>query len=75
MTAPWGSSEPPKDIQFLIVDSGGFIRNAPLASLAENVISLHEVVDEIKDRSTKERLQVLPYELTLKTPSTEAIAK
>nr|ACO15470.1 RNA-binding protein NOB1 [Caligus clemensi] len=64
-----------KKIQHLIVDSGGFIRNAPLGSLSGGVISLYEVVDEIKDKSTKERLQVLPYELQFKSPSTEAIAK
>nr|CAG4635522.1 EOG090X07WR [Artemia franciscana] len=31
------------------------------------------VIGEIKDLATKERLQVLPYELKLKEPSTEAI--
>lgn len=41
--------------------------------LGENIYSLSDVVQEIRDKATKERLQVLPYELKLREPSTEAI--
>ncbi|XP_040569741.1 RNA-binding protein NOB1 isoform X2 [Lepeophtheirus salmonis] len=64
-----------KKIDHLIVDSGGFIRNAPLGSLSDDVVSLLEVVDEIRDKATKERLQMLPYDLKIKSPSSKAIAK
>ena len=42
----------------VIVDSGGFISNAPIKDLAPNVYCIQEVVNEIKDKATKQRLQV-----------------
>ena len=58
----------------LVVDSGGFIKNAPLREMAsQDVITMREVVDEIRDKETKKRLQVLPYELKMKQPDTEDI--
>lgn len=41
--------------------------------IAENVYTIPEVVSEIKDKATKERLQVLPYELIYREPSSEAV--
>ena len=43
----------------VIVDSGGFISNAPIKDLAPNVYCIQEVVNEIKDKATKQRLQVI----------------
>ncbi|TRY74392.1 hypothetical protein TCAL_04609 [Tigriopus californicus] len=59
--------------EVLVVDSGGFLRNAPLRDLGQRVITLREVVAEIKDKATKERLQVLPYDLEFKEPLSEDI--
>jgi len=58
---------------YLVVDSGGFIKNAPLRDLGHNIITLPQVVDEIRDKATLQRLQVLPYELQLRKPSSEGI--
>ncbi|KAK2722278.1 RNA-binding protein NOB1-like [Artemia franciscana] len=57
----------------LVADSIAFLKNSPLQEYAEEVYSIPMVIGEIKDLATKERLQVLPYELKLKEPSTEAI--
>jgi len=54
---------------FLVVDSVGFIKNAPLRDLGHNIITLPQVVDEIRDKATLQRLQVLPYELQIRRPS------
>ncbi len=35
-------------------------------SLGEEIVTLREVVSEIRDKATRQRLQVLPYELTFK---------
>ena len=35
--------------------------------------TIPEVVKEIRDKATKQRLQVLPYELIFREPSAEAI--
>jgi len=62
-------------LKHLIADSGAFICNANLVELAENVYTCHEVVTEVKDKATRQRLSVLPYELILKEPSPTSISK
>lgn len=61
------------EVKHLVVDSAGFIRHVELQSFGTNIYTLQEVVQEIKDASTRQRLTVLPYEVKLKQPSTEAI--
>ncbi|XP_043233494.1 RNA-binding protein NOB1-like [Amphibalanus amphitrite] len=60
-------------IDNLVADSGAFLRNVPLHHMAKNVLTVPEVVSEIRDKATRDRLQVLPYELKLKEPSDECI--
>ena len=96
-TAESAARESKKPCQWLVVDSGGFIRNAPLRylgdlrrpltwaatvmtspslcsrSLGDRVVTLRDVVAEIRDKATKQRLQVLPYELEYREPDTEDI--
>uniref|UniRef100_T1J4A0 RNA-binding protein NOB1 n=1 Tax=Strigamia maritima TaxID=126957 RepID=T1J4A0_STRMM len=59
-------------IDYLIVDSSPFIRNIQLQTKGKSIYTISEVVNEIKDKATRERLQVLPYELTLKNVTPEA---
>lgn len=49
----------------LIVDSSGFIHNGPIRETGKNVYSCQEVIGEIKDQATLDRLKILPYELKL----------
>ena len=60
---------------FLVVDSGGFIKNAPLRDLGDNVVTLQGVVDEIRDKETRKRLQVLPYDLHFRNPTSRGLEK
>ncbi|XP_050047808.1 RNA-binding protein NOB1 [Dermacentor andersoni] len=60
-------------VKNLVVDSGGFIKNAALQEIGENIYTVAEVVSEIKDKATKQRLQVLPYKLNYRVPSPEAV--
>ncbi|XP_066290875.1 RNA-binding protein NOB1-like [Branchiostoma lanceolatum] len=60
-------------VDHVVVDSGAFIRNAPIRDIAENVYSLHGVVSEIRDKETKQRLEVLPYQIVFKEPSVENV--
>ena len=48
-------------VEYLVVDSGGFIKNAPLREIATHIVTLREVVDEIRDKPTRQRLQVRAY--------------
>ncbi|KAK7504642.1 hypothetical protein BaRGS_00004128 [Batillaria attramentaria] len=58
----------------VVVDAGGFIRNAPIREIGEHVYTIPEVVHESCDKATRQRLQVLPYTLSFKEPSSEAIS-
>nr|XP_026692397.1 RNA-binding protein NOB1-like [Ciona intestinalis] len=60
-------------IEHLVVDSGAFLKNADLRSLGENIYTCQEVIAEIKDKATKQRLSVLGYELKFKQPSPKSI--
>lgn len=60
-------------VRLLVVDSGPLIKGAPLEKWSQNVVTIKEVFHEIKDSNTRQRLQVLPYTLTFKEPTREAI--
>ena len=57
----------------LVVDSGAFIKGAPVEKWGGRVFTVQEVVDEIRDVSTRRRLQVLPYELVFREPTQAAL--
>lgn len=46
-----------------------------LQDIAENVYTITDVVGEIKDKATRQRLQVLPYDLVYREPSAESIKR
>lgn len=60
----------------LVVDSGALIKGGGGGEFernADKVYTVQEVVSEIKDAVTRQRLQVLPYELEVREPSHEAV--
>jgi len=57
----------------LVIDTAGFIRNAPLQEFGQNLITLSEVTEEIRDKETKQRLRCLPYQLQFMEPDPESI--
>ena len=61
--------------EVLVVDSGGFIKNAPLRELAGRLVTLQDVVSEIRDKETRQRMHVLPYDLEFRVPSSLGLAK
>lgn len=60
-------------ISVLVADSGAFIKAAPLERWSGNVVTVKEVVSEIRDADTRQRLQILPYILGFREPSQEAL--
>ena len=60
-------------IKVLVADAGPFIKGAPLQKWSSNVVTVREVIAEIRDKATRERLQILPYELSYREPSIEAL--
>ena len=61
--------------EYLVVDSVGFLKNAPLRELATNLVTLTEVVGELRDKETRQRLEVMPFDLTYRQPSAEAVKR
>jgi RNA-binding protein NOB1 len=60
-------------IHHLVVDSGGFIRNAPLVDLGSKIYSIQSVVDELKDKATRQRVKAYLFDIIYREPSTESI--
>lgn len=58
-----------KEVDVLVADSGAFIRTSPLEKWSPYVVTVREVVTEVRDENTRRRLQVLPYELHIQEPS------
>lgn len=57
----------------LVADSAAFLRNVDLENLTHNVFTIGDVIREIRDSATKQRLAVLPYEINFRVPSAESI--
>lgn len=57
----------------LVADSAAFIRNVALGDLAHKIFTIRDVISEIRDPQTRQRLAVLPYEITYREPSLESI--
>jgi len=47
-----------KKVNMLVVDSCAFIRGCNLHEMGEEIYTLEEVFDEIRDRETKQRLKI-----------------
>ena len=60
-------------VQHIVADSAAFLRNAPLHDMCENVYTIEDVINEIRDVTTRQRLAVLPYNIQFREPSTEAL--
>ncbi|XP_018416457.1 PREDICTED: RNA-binding protein NOB1 isoform X2 [Nanorana parkeri] len=57
----------------VVADSGAFLRNAVLQDIGTHIYTVRDVVNEIRDKATRRRLAVLPYELHFKDPKPETV--
>ncbi|CAN2389431.1 NIN1 RPN12 binding protein 1 homolog (S. cerevisiae), partial [Pristimantis euphronides] len=62
-------------VAHVVADSGAFLRNAALQEIGAHIYTVREVVTEIRDKPTRRRLAVLPYELLYKEPGPESIQR
>ncbi|XP_049720592.1 RNA-binding protein NOB1 [Elephas maximus indicus] len=60
-------------VEHVVADAGAFLRDAALQDIGKNIYTIREVVSEIRDKATRRRLAVLPYELRFKEPFPEYI--
>lgn len=56
-----------------MADAGAFLRDAALQDIGKNIYTIRDVVSEIRDKATRRRLAVLPYELRFKEPFPEYV--
>ncbi|XP_029464146.1 RNA-binding protein NOB1 [Rhinatrema bivittatum] len=63
----------PSLVEHVVADAGAFLLNAALQEIGKNIYTVKEVVSEIRDKETRRRLAVLPYELHFKEPFPENI--
>ena len=56
-------------VKYLVADAAAFLKNVPLQDICEEVYTIQEVVNEIRDKATRKRLSVLPYRLNFREPS------
>lgn len=57
-----------KKVEHLVLDSGAFISGSHIQDVGENMYTIREVIDEIKDKATRQRLMCLPYQLNFMEP-------
>lgn len=60
-------------VDHVVADAGAFLRDAALQDIGKNIYTIREVVTEIRDKATRRRLAVLPYELRFKEPFPEYV--
>ena len=60
-------------LQCLVADSPAFLKNAQLQHIAYRIFTIHEVINEIRDSATRQRLSVLPYTIEFREPSAESV--
>nr|XP_020643916.1 RNA-binding protein NOB1 [Pogona vitticeps] len=60
-------------VEHVVADAGAFLRGAPLQEIGQNIYTIREVVAEIRDKETRRRLAVLPYQLHFKHPFPEYV--
>ncbi|KAM8776334.1 RNA-binding protein NOB1 [Rhynchonycteris naso] len=60
-------------VEHVVADAGAFLRDAALQDIGKNIYTVRAVVNEIRDKATRRRLAVLPYELHFKEPFPEYV--
>ncbi len=60
-------------IEVLVADSAAFLKNVPLQNMGKNIYTISEVVGEVKSAAVRQRLAVLPYEITFRVPSGDSM--
>lgn len=66
----WANMAP---VEHVVADAGAFLLDAALQDIGKNIYTTRNVISEIRDKATRRRLAVLPYELRFKEPFPEYV--
>lgn len=64
-----------KKMKYLVADTAAFIKNVQMHNYAQNIVSIHDVVAEIRDKETRQRLLAYPIEIQYKEPDSASLKK
>ena len=64
-----------KRMKYLVADTAAFIKNVQMQNYAQNIVSIHDVVAEIRDKETRQRLLAYPIEIQYKEPDSASLKK
>lgn len=62
-----------RQVNHLVVDTGAFVKNYPIFDIGINIYTVSEAINEVKDKATRDRLQVLPKDLTVREPTPDSL--
>ncbi|RDD47122.1 RNA-binding protein NOB1 [Trichoplax sp. H2] len=60
-------------LECIICDTGAFIKCDRLDKIGKEIYTLTDVIGEIRDKVTREKLNVLPYEIKFREPKAESV--
>jgi RNA-binding protein NOB1 len=60
-------------LQLLVVDANAIIDGVKLEGIADRAVTIQEVLDEIKDKQSRQFLANLPYQLEVAEPTEDSI--
>ncbi|XP_028930939.1 RNA-binding protein NOB1 [Ornithorhynchus anatinus] len=60
-------------VEHVVADAAAFLLNVALQDIGKTIYTIKEVVNEIRDKATRRRLAVLPYELHFREPCPEYV--
>lgn len=66
-------AEAEKKIQYLVADTTAFINAVQLNDYADNVLTVPDVIEEVRHKRQIRRLCVLPYDLQVREPRAESV--
>ena len=58
-------------VKKLVIDTSALIQNVPLQNFTDEVYTIQEVVTEVRDKATRNRLRTVPYKFIFREPSAE----
>lgn len=58
-------------VKKLVIDTSALIQNVPIQDFAEEIYTTKEVITEVKDKATRQRLRTVPYQFNFREPNSE----
>jgi RNA-binding protein NOB1 len=71
--APEAPEDENKDATIAVVDANAIINGLRLESIADKAVTIQEVLAEIRDKQSRQFLEMLPFGIEVREPSDESV--